>query len=325
MPNYLGNNEFSNLNTKYYYDKLDDGWNDCEHDSFYDTAKEKLNEFKELRDESDKILKSLCYVYKRSSRVDFDNNLCNFLYYWLGSILLVKLEKKYFFQEIIINLFNTLKNNSNDKICNFVYTHIDEDIFDKIKLIFDYTEDYVKYEMDLVNPNSFCNEKYHSYLTTYVKTYRDLYDKCKLENKTDRYCPAFEKYYNVDRHINLYTWSCTLKKATEVHPLREVSGRTVHQGKLEGISVGGSQSELSQQTIIAEKQVGELPVQLGHNFNGETSESIITALPSDDKSTSITSKSITGAVSVAGFLVPSYLMYNVIITMIIKLNVIYYI
>ncbi|VVA00329.1 PIR protein [Plasmodium vivax] len=214
------------------------------------------------------------------------------------------------YSRVILKLIDTLKYYSNENICNLVYTNIDDDVFKKIKLIFDFTEDYENYEIDLAKPNRWCNEKYHSYLTTYVNTYKELYSKCIVEQQKDMYCQAFKKYYNDEKRINLYTWSCTLKKSTKAPPLVVESGKSAHVEQLGGISDRGSQSELSQPTIKAENQQdAEQPVQ-DHNFNGGISETIITEHPSDDKSTSITSKSITGGLSVAGILVPSYLMYN---------------
>ncbi|KNA01626.1 hypothetical protein PVNG_05786 [Plasmodium vivax North Korean] len=307
------------LQTKFYYEKLDNGYSGCEYSNYYEAAETELRKNNGLQKVSDKILRALCYVYRQSWRRDSVNDICNFLYYWLGNILLENLDNNLLFTEVILKLFSTLKNDSNDNICELVYADIDEDVFKKIKLIFDYTEDYVKYEMDLVNPNRFCNQQYHSHLTTYVKTYKDLYSKCIVEHHTDKYCQAFKKYYDVNKHDHLYNWSCILKEISEAPSMPVKSPVAAHQGQLEGISVGGSQSELSQPTIKAEEQqVSELPGHGDHTFNERTSETDIIAAPSGDKSSSITSKSITGALSVAGIFVPSYLMYNVISVIIVK-------
>ncbi|KMZ88766.1 hypothetical protein PVBG_05858 [Plasmodium vivax Brazil I] len=324
MEDILGDEKLQLLPSKIYYENLDNGYSVCENSNFYFKAKSVLSDFNGLEKVSEQILKALCYVYTQNSRGNSVNDICNFLYYWLGSILLKNLVTKVLFTEVILKLFAVLKNDSNDSICKLVYTYIDEDVFKKIKLIFDYTVDYVNYKINLANPNSLCNEKYNSYLRTYVETYKELYDKCILGHQTDKYCRAFEKYYNDGKHTDLYTWTCTLKKESEVHSLREESRRTALPRQLEGISIGGSQSELLQRTTKEEKQERAVFHGKGdHKLDTGISETIITAPPSDDKSSSITSKSITGAVSVAGFLVPSYLMYNVIRIMIIKLNFIY--
>ncbi|VVA00133.1 PIR protein [Plasmodium vivax] len=311
MGDILGDEDLRLLRTKFYYKYLDNGYNDCKYSDFYDLAEDELKKNKELYNVSDQILKALCYVYRNTSRGEASNDICKFLYYWLGDILLKKLDYKPLFTEIIINLFGTLKDFSNVKICKFDYTDIDEDVFNKIKLIFDYTEDYEDYKVDLAKPNRWCNEKYHSYLTTYVKTYKELYSKCKIEHKTDKYCVVFNKYFNDTKHNNLYNWSCILKETSEDPSMKVESGRAGHQEQREVITDGRPQSEKLPQIIKAEKQqLVELPVQVDHNLDRENSETIITEPLSDDKSTSITSKSITGGLSVAGILVPSYLMYN---------------
>ncbi|SCA60826.1 VIR protein [Plasmodium vivax] len=311
MDDVLGDEKLRLLPSKIYYENLDKGYSGCENFNFYFNAKTELREYNGLEKVFEQILKALCYVYIQNSRRDSVNDICNFLYYWLGNILLKNLDPKLLFIEVILKLFTILKNDSNENICKLLYTHNDEDFFKKIKLIFDYTEDYVNYEINLSKHSSFCNEEYHSYLKKYVETYKELYNKCILEGKNDIYCEAFKDYYDNKKHTNLFNWSCTLKKEPEVPPLREESGRTALPRQLEGIFDRGLQSELLQSTTKAEKQqVGELHGQGDHKLDTGISETIITASSLDDKSSSITSKSITGALSVAGFLVPSYLMYN---------------
>ncbi|GAB69842.1 hypothetical protein PCYB_005910, partial [Plasmodium cynomolgi strain B] len=181
------------------------------HYEFYDTAETVLNANDGLQNVSEQILKALCYVYIKSLGDQPVNHICNFLFYWLGDILLKNLDNKLSYYRVIHELLAILKNHNNDQICKFTYTYMDEDIFKKIKLIFGYTEDYVNYVLDLANPNSVCNEQYNLYLTTYVETYKESYAKCIVQNETDKYCEAFKKYYNYEKHSKLHNWSCTLK------------------------------------------------------------------------------------------------------------------
>ncbi|CAI7724316.1 Plasmodium vivax Vir protein, putative [Plasmodium vivax] len=311
MSNYLGNKKLSNLHTKYYYGKLDEGWNICQDDPFYNTAKEELNEYRELRDDSDKILQALCYVYRTSSRVNFDNNLCNFLYYWLGSVLLNKLEKNIFFQEIILNLF---KNLTNDKgqVCTAPYQYIHTDDFKKVKLIFDCSEDYKSYSTQYIYHNMYCNNEYKTYFNTHMNIYDKFFGECILEGKENKYCEAFKKYFP-DRKQNLLSkWTCELQEIDRrVEEIEE--GDETGEEDVQSSPRSGEEEQVATLprgfTDVRVTDAG-IPAARSPYFDGAVSEIGSAATPSNDSTTSITSKSITGAASVAGFLVPSYLMYN---------------
>ncbi|KMZ88657.1 hypothetical protein PVBG_06019 [Plasmodium vivax Brazil I] len=68
-------------------------------------------------------------------RKGFDNDVCNFLYYWLANILLNNLKLDHFYSEIIIKLFANLKNDSDSKICTIPpFTTFNIDDFNKIDL-----------------------------------------------------------------------------------------------------------------------------------------------------------------------------------------------
>ncbi|SCA60841.1 Plasmodium vivax Vir protein, putative [Plasmodium vivax] len=311
MSNYLGDQELSNLHTQYYYGKLDEGWKNCQDYSFYNTAKEKLNEYRVPRDDSDKILKALCYVYRTSSRSEFYSNTCIFLYFWLGDILLKKLTAKEFYSEIILKLFQILKND-NGQVCTNPYPYMHKDDFEKVKLIFDCSEDYKNYSMHYINHNISCNSKYKTYFNTHMNIYGEFYNECEVEEKENKYCEEFKKYFPVRKQNLLSKWKCNLQeidpriKNIEEEDEREEeevhsSPRSTEEGPGSTLSRGFTDVRVPDAGISDARSP---------YFDGAVSENGSAATLSNDSTTSITSKSITGAVSVAGFLVPSYLMYN---------------
>ncbi|KMZ89408.1 hypothetical protein PVBG_05919 [Plasmodium vivax Brazil I] len=273
----------------------------------------------ELGDVSDNILNALCYVYRKTSKGYFHDNICNFLYFWLGKLLLEKLRNKQFYSEIILKLFDTLMY-KNTKVCKAPHSYIHENDFEKVKLIFDISEDYKIYKSQLYN-NMYCNKNYMSYLDTHVQNYNKFHSECVVEtyNSLEKpYCTYFKQYFSNNEHHILSNMKCYLKIIVpEIEQSQEI--------KLEPTEVYASDASSKQLNAGVITSTEVYPGISRPDLNKIIPEISATSAPTDNPSPSIASKSITGAVSVAGILVPSYLMYNVISIMIIKLNVIFYI
>ncbi|SCA60100.1 Plasmodium vivax Vir protein, putative [Plasmodium vivax] len=309
MANILGDYRLGLLPTKYNYKKFDEEYGTCEGVNFYPEVTEELSTFEGFPEISTKILKAVCYVYNKSKRSTIDEDTCNFLYFWLGNILINGLNKKDFFSEVIISLYWRLNENNKQKVCNLPYARMGESDFKKTKLIFDIFQDYVNYKMDLARYNPPCNEEYNKYLTTYVDNYKQFYKECIKEHKSNVYCQEFNKYYNDEKHHNLLTWSCKItNNLHETDPLKlEAEGEEQKAQIDEGF--GGARAQQPLQEINERAQAYE---QIPDPFtpNSRMSENTAVSTSSDDTPPSIISKSVTGAVSVAGALVPSYLLYS---------------
>ncbi|KMZ96043.1 hypothetical protein PVNG_05981 [Plasmodium vivax North Korean] len=307
------------LRTKYNYKNFDEESGTCEGVHFYPAAKEELNDFGGFPQISDKIFKAVCYVYNESKTGKIDDDICKSLYFWLGNTLINNLNKTELFSEVIIKLFERLNEYENGKICKIPHISMHENDFQKIKLIFDYSQDYVNYSLDLATFYRPCNEKYKNQLTTYVDNYKQLYKECKLKNQTHSYCAEFLKYYDAKKHDDLYYWSCNLTETLpEVDPLEGEDENEEQKAKLNVNYGRGDVQQPLQKTYegVQEHEVNPDPL----SRHPKNPENTIVSITSDDTPPSITSKAITGAVSVAGALVPSYLLYNVISTMINKYN-----
>ncbi|GAB69956.1 CYIR protein [Plasmodium cynomolgi strain B] len=174
------------------------------------------------------------------------------------------------------------------KFCVPRNTNVDFVNFQKIKLFFDYFKDYDKSIEDLKKRNYSCSKEYYDYFTKYLDNYKQLYKECVTEYHPQKYfCKEFRSYYNA-KHNKLISWSCNLTGSSEAPKL------------------------ILQLKINAQKQPNELPVQGVHNIDGATSETTIITVPSNDKATSVISRSITSVATVTGLLAPFYLVYNVI-------------
>ncbi|CAG9479387.1 unnamed protein product [Plasmodium vivax] len=319
MGDFLGRTKFSMLRTNYYYYYFNNDIGVCEGDSFNDKAKEILDKHPELKGVSEKILKALCYVHRKSMRTDFKNDICDFLFYWIGDIILKDLKNKEFFGEIMLNLFETLNKSGTREICNFSYNNIYEENFKNVKLIFDYSEDYNSYEEQIIGYNPPCNQDYKEYLKTYVDTYNKFNNKCTVEKSNENYCEAFKKYFDGKDANLLSTWTCDLRKNDpRDKEFEEEEGEgeedAERAAQMEQVSPGPVTDThdpmLLQRSPSASEAQAMVPGIPGPHLDRGSFLIDSASSPKDDKSTSITSKSITGALSVAGILVPSYLVYN---------------
>ncbi|KMZ89644.1 hypothetical protein PVMG_05929 [Plasmodium vivax Mauritania I] len=327
MPNYLGDKDIDILNSKYYYRKLDEGWDGCEIYAFYNKAKTVLEGNNGLQDVSDQILKALCYVYKKSLRNTLYSDMCNVLYFWLGNIFLENLVTKDLFHEVILNLFDALIDDKNQKICKLPHSLMLKKDFEDFKLIFDCSEDYKSYNTHLLSHGMSCSYNYNTHLERNVNIYNKFYDECEVEQKEHEYCKAFKKYFPNNKKNLFSKFNCSLQLN---EPKYENSG-TGHDSEL-------VQSEEEESNIVSPEKE-KLP--LGHRSGVESlalspGSSAIQSETGDFQSSgssdysdstppSIISKSVTGAVSVAGAIVPSYLLYNVISIMLNKYNALLYI
>ncbi|CAI7717564.1 PIR protein [Plasmodium vivax] len=309
MFNYLGDKPLRFLPTKFFYDQLDNGRNSCQSDTFYNLAKAELDKTDGLQDVSDKILKALCYVYEKSLINNFESDICNFLYYWLGDILLDKMSNKVVFLDVIRDLFNILKNRKG-KICTAPIYHINVENFKNIKFFFDYSEDYNTYIEHFNTHNPPCNEKYQKYLQTYVETYNTFQSKCQNEPRSYAYCDVFNEYFNKKDPGKLSKWTCNLQ-----------------YNEPEQIEKSDDTETTEEQPPVTHGIVGQ-SLTLNRGFQGDRKQGaerlrssdfpqhldtflIPSALdPPDNSSPSTITKSVASAASVAGLLVPPFLAYN---------------
>ncbi|GAB69980.1 hypothetical protein PCYB_007290 [Plasmodium cynomolgi strain B] len=204
------------LRTKYIYDKLDRGRYNCEYYKFYEESKNILERNKVLKDDSDKILRGLCYVYSNSLSGTLESNM---------RYIIKKKKKNIFFQDVISELFNALKKDER-KICLVLPYYFDQNNFENVKLFFDYSEDYYTYKKQITYNNMPCNKNYMEYLKKYVDTYKKFQGKCLNKQSPYTYCDVFNECF-AEKNSNLLSkWTCNLEdKKPEA---RELYGETKH-------------------------------------------------------------------------------------------------
>ncbi|KMZ82490.1 hypothetical protein PVIIG_05351, partial [Plasmodium vivax India VII] len=203
--------------------------------------------------------------------------------------------------------------NKKGKFCELPHTYMYVNNFKKIKLFFDYSEDYNSYEHQLNGYNPSCNNEYKTHLDTYVNSYKDVKVECEEKQNPNSYCTEFNHYFNGKDVYNLSKWKCELQEhGKEELELEEEQEEDVAEKSLlspghgNGLHTGTIPNEDSSEIRQEENHPGS---SVYHSGDGISDLNNISNLP-DDSSPSTMKKSITSAVSAAGVLVPPFLIYN---------------
>ncbi|KMZ82403.1 hypothetical protein PVIIG_06109 [Plasmodium vivax India VII] len=167
---------------------------------------------------SDKLINALCYVYKKKEDNALDENLCNYLYYCLGSKVLTNLRHTDFFYDVLHKIYYILSNGEHGKVCNPVNYSIYEHNFHKFKLVYDLSEDYETYKLHFVNPNPSCDIDYDDAIKSYKFLHNKLLNECSMKKTyyNTEYCNVFNNYFTKDKNDQISSWTCHLPKTEEL-------------------------------------------------------------------------------------------------------------
>ncbi|GAB69897.1 CYIR protein, partial [Plasmodium cynomolgi strain B] len=197
------------------YSYFENGQKGCESLDFYSNISEEFKQTYQLynlKGISDKILKALCFIYNRKGnrQNNFDNEYCSYLYYWLGDKIYPKVNNKAVFSRIINMIYEELYRSIPEYfiVCPFVYAPIDKVIFNKNKLLFDYSKDYVNIELDTAHDLTTCDEKYYNYINQYISTYKEAYSDCYNGEGKNLDCSYFSTLFKIEHHEKLSSYKC---------------------------------------------------------------------------------------------------------------------
>ncbi|SCA59899.1 Plasmodium vivax Vir protein, putative [Plasmodium vivax] len=182
--------------------------------------------------------------------------------------------------------------------------------FKNIKLFFDYSKDYDIYK-DQLDPKKtpLCIIEYKKYLQTYVDTYNEFEGECKNGRTPSGYCKAFNEYFDSKDRAKLSNWTCNLqnKEPEKEREEEQVAGEPLLQ-RAQGMEVNPAKD-------VKQFSSGSGEEEKPHGFSdndlrGGTPELDRVSGPADTYSISRTTKTIATTASVAGILVPPFLVYN---------------
>ncbi|SBS94139.1 PIR Superfamily Protein [Plasmodium ovale curtisi] len=196
--------------TKYNYYNLDYNKVYYTDNTFYSYEKNELDDIPSINNISDKLLKAVCYIHNNKDRSNFDKEICSYLYYWIGDALFASFDNT-FFDKVISILYQDLRYSDQCKLCEPIYREINKTDFQKIKLMHDFSSDYRNYKIHLANSNATCNANYKNDLYNYVDNYKKFYIYCQIEQKKDKHCEEFHKFFGDKKYGELSTLSCVIE------------------------------------------------------------------------------------------------------------------
>ncbi|CAI7721710.1 PIR protein [Plasmodium vivax] len=228
MGKHLTEYDSNNFTSNIMYYKFESGQGNCEGVPFDSEVRDELENHPSLKNISDKIAKALCYVYwKKVFNDDFSNDLCSYMYYWIGDKIYSNLSSTSEFKSIIRILYDELNNTEYNTICQRVKRTMNKNYFDKNKVLFDYSKDYGNIDMDVAHGDTTCNHNYKGYIEKYIKIYKDAYSYCKVNNDSIYECDKFSAILNDDLYEKLSSFTCTqsenaIKAQEEQEVLKEL-------------------------------------------------------------------------------------------------------
>ncbi|KMZ88707.1 hypothetical protein PVBG_05563 [Plasmodium vivax Brazil I] len=206
----LNKKDLENLHSNYYYYNFDNEKGICEDVPFYSSIKADLEAYVSLKNDSDKLAKAFCYIYnrKKNKGENFDNEFCDYLYYWIGEKVFNKLNNKSYFSNIISMLYHRLNKTDISEICKPLYINISFEDFRNNKLLYEYSKDHVNISHHTVYVNATCDEEYNKVMRNYIDTYKDAYSDC-YEKHEQRYdCNTFFNLFEKDQYSKLTSFNC---------------------------------------------------------------------------------------------------------------------
>ncbi|CAI7724239.1 PIR protein [Plasmodium vivax] len=211
MDNHLKKKDIENLTSKFWYSHFEDGEDGCNDvysfSEIRDDLKQRYNFHQNIYD---KIVRALCFIYnrKKKHRDNFDEDLCSYLYYWLGEKIFPIVHDKTVFSKIIKMIYDELSRTIMFRTCTPLHKNIDANSFNVYKMLFDYSSDDYHINLNTVSPNTKCDKHYIETINKYINTYNDVYFSCYV-NKEQKYnCDYFHKLFKKDQYTKLPSFYC---------------------------------------------------------------------------------------------------------------------
>ncbi|KMZ94976.1 hypothetical protein PVMG_05645 [Plasmodium vivax Mauritania I] len=314
MEKYLTKENINNYTSNFYYNYFERGDHRCEHLDFYTDIKEDLNvryQFYNFPDISEKIVRALCYIYNRKKNrpAYFNEDLCWYLYYWLGDKIYPLVKNKTIFSNIIRVIYEELYTNIPElfTVCKLVHSPIDQVRFNHNKILFDYSKDYKNIEMDTSNAKNTCDKDYKDYINKYISVYKEAYSDCYSGKGNNFDCAYFSELFDRNQFSTLSSFSCKQhdnngvllenQKAHE-HPEPE----PVHLYPQARVALPSTQQIVVQDAYLGMNHISDSSENPGTNEN----------FPIEDTTKGSSSKTIAGSiVPVLGVSSFSLLLYKV--------------
>ncbi|SCA59804.1 VIR protein [Plasmodium vivax] len=319
MPKRLTKNDLDKFPSNIWYSNFEGGEDGCENESFYSDIKDELEkahyQYYDLSKISDKVVRALCYIYKRkiNHQINFDKDRCSYLYFWLGDKIYSKVHDKTKFSIIIKMIYDEMYRTDFLNTCPCLYNDIDKDTFNTYKMLHDYSNDYGNIEIDTSHGYTTCDNDYKEFIEKYINTYNDVYSNCKTVKTKKYHCDYFDKLFKGYNHKDLSSFHCMQHN---VQVFSDDQQRVVESSR-PSLTLTLS-SRVTPVSVIYPKAQGYGGQKLGHNpheDHGLAGRQVLgsdVSIPTDETAKSGSTKTIMGSVvPVLGVSSISLLLYKV--------------
>ncbi|KNA02160.1 hypothetical protein PVNG_05501 [Plasmodium vivax North Korean] len=157
-------NKFNNANDLY-----------CSNDLTYASIKNKIKQYVKNEKISEELANGICY-FNAEDEGDFCNTLCDYFYYWIGDKIYNLSNSEDDFTTTINTIYTELRRNAKPYKCKCSSKHKTNKNFKKIKIAYEYYNDYSTLEEQLKNNNKLCDKVYYNYLNNAVETYKSVFN-----------------------------------------------------------------------------------------------------------------------------------------------------
>ncbi|ANQ11084.1 KIR protein [Plasmodium coatneyi] len=138
------------------------------------------------------------YACQQNGQSDYGDSPCRLFYYWFGHKYWSHL-KGNALSTVLDKIYTTLKGSCTKGECTFKYDITDQTIFDHMKIIFEYYNDYNQVQSELSRSGITCAKKWSDYWTKLSTACEKMKEKCKegSDDREKQYCKDFDSTYKI--------------------------------------------------------------------------------------------------------------------------------
>ncbi|ANQ06617.1 KIR-like protein, partial [Plasmodium coatneyi] len=180
--------------SKEFYNKFMERTDYCNDRTSALGVKSELKNNENIENSVEYIVEPLCYIAKMEYTHPLYTERCNFLYFWIGSLLPDNFQGSLFLN-LINNIYIALQGLNVTDRCGLMYdNNISRSLFKQRRKIHDFTHDYEAIRAQLQRSGRRCDETYKKHLEDIKSAYKAVHEDCK-DKPNDEYCVKFTSKY----------------------------------------------------------------------------------------------------------------------------------
>ncbi|EDL42654.1 variable surface protein Vir27-like, truncated, partial [Plasmodium vivax] len=181
----------------------------CSNGFPYDEIKKKIKRYVNDDKISEELVNGIC-SFNIQKVGQFCNTLCDYFYYWIGDKIYNLVSNENDFTETINTLYTELSRYAKEDKCKCNSKHETNENFKKIKIAYDYSNDYETIKEHLETNNNMCDADYNKYLNNAVEAYNSVREDCNKDIQP-QYCIQLTSFISDFFENTLSPLQCDLR------------------------------------------------------------------------------------------------------------------